>query len=92
MMCNKKSNKWAASKYLYLLPAGVLALMSFTHPECVNRVDGRLDEVSAVKVTDLSATVKAAVRENSPGTAGNSAAQDEPVYSMAEELPIFPGG
>lgn len=92
MMCNKKSNKWAACKYLYLLPAGVLALMSFTHPEFVNRVDGRLDEVSAVKVTDLSTTVKVAVRENSPGTAGNSAAQDEPVYSMAEELPIFPGG
>lgn len=92
MMCNKKSNKWAACKSLYLLPAGVLALMSFTHPEFVNRVDDRLDEVSAVKVTDLSATVKAAVQKKSPGTAGISAAQADYVYNMAEELPRFPGG
>ena len=41
-MCNKKSNKWAALKYMYLLPVGAFATVAFAHPEFTNRVDSRL--------------------------------------------------
>lgn len=64
MMCNKKSNKWAALKYMYLLPVGAFATVAFAHPEFTNRVDSRLGAVSAVKVTDLSATRHAVAAEN----------------------------
>ena len=64
MMCNKKSNKWAALKYMYLLPVGAFATVAFAHPEFTNQVDSRLEPVSAVKVTDLSATRHAVAAEN----------------------------
>ncbi len=64
MMCNKKSNKWAALKYMYLLPVGAFATVAFAHPEFTNQVDSRLGAVSAVKVTDLSATRHAVAAEN----------------------------
>ena len=64
MMCNKKSSKWAALKYMYLLPVGAFATVAFAHPELTNRVDSRLGPVSAVKVTDLSATRHAVAAEN----------------------------
>lgn len=85
MMCNKKSTKWAALKYMYLLPTGALALMSFTRPEMANRVDGQLREVSEVKVTDLSATVKAAVQKK-------TTLDRDTVYEKPQEFPLFPGG
>ena len=64
MMCNKKSTKWAVLKYMYLLPVGAFATVAFARPEVVNGVDGRLEQLSAVKVTDLSATAKAVAAEN----------------------------
>lgn len=64
MMCNKKSTKWAVLKYMYLLPVGAFATVAFARPEIVNGVDGRLEQLSAVKVTDLSATAKAVGAEN----------------------------
>jgi hypothetical protein len=64
MMCNKKSTKWAVLKYMYLLPVGAFATVAFARPEIVNGVDGRLEQLSAVKVTDLSATAKAVAAEN----------------------------
>ena len=64
MMCNRKSNKWAALKYMYLLPVGTFATMAFARPEMANRVDGQFEQISAVKVTDLSATVKTVAAEN----------------------------
>ena len=64
MMCNKKSTKWAVLKYMYLLPMGAFATVAFARPEIVNGVDGRLEQLSAVKVTDLSATAKAVAAEN----------------------------
>lgn len=64
MMCNKKSNKWAALKYMYLLPVGAFATVAFAHPEFTNQVNSRLGAVSAVKVTDLSATRHAVAAEN----------------------------
>ena len=63
-MCNRKSNKWAALKYMYLLPVGTFATMAFARPEMANRVDGQFEQISAVKVTDLSATVKTVAAEN----------------------------
>ena len=64
MMTNKKTNKWAVLKYMYLLPVGAFATVAFARPEIVNGVDGRLEQLSAVKVTDLSATAKAVAAEN----------------------------
>ena len=49
MMCNRKSNKWAALKYMYLLPVGTFATMAFARPEMANRVDGQFEQISAVK-------------------------------------------
>ena len=43
---------------------GAFATVAFARPEIVNGVDGRLEQLSAVKVTDLSATAKAVVAEN----------------------------
>ena len=63
MMCNRKSNKWAALKYMYLLPVGTFATMAFARPEMANRVDGQFEQISAVKVTDLSANMKAVEAE-----------------------------
>lgn len=57
-MMYKKSNKWAALKYMYVLPVGAIATVAFAHPEFENRVSNPLKSVSDVKVTDLSETVK----------------------------------
>ena len=43
---------------------GAFATVAFARPEIVNGVDGRLEQLSAVKVTDLSATAKAVAAEN----------------------------
>lgn len=58
MMCNKKTNKWAALKYMYLLPAGVIATTAFARPEISNRMDGQLEQLSAIKVTNFQETVE----------------------------------
>lgn len=58
MMTNKKTNKWAVLKYMYLLPVGAFATVAFARPEMTSRIDGGLDRISAVTVADLSATVK----------------------------------
>ena len=57
-MMYKKSNKWAALKYMYVLPVGAIATVAFAHPEFENRVSNPLKSVSDVKVTDLSETMK----------------------------------
>ena len=57
---------------MYLLPVGAFATVAFARPEIVNGVDGRLEQLSAVKVTDLSATAKAVAAEKcSAGTFKN---------------------
>ena len=63
MMCDKKSKKWAAVKYMYLLPLGAFAAVAFARPESANGADCRLEQLSAVKVTNLSAASKVAVTE-----------------------------
>lgn len=55
MMLKKKSNPWARLKYLYVLPLAAIAVAAFARPE----ISSELDEISAVKVNDLTAIVKA---------------------------------
>lgn len=54
MMLKKKSNPWARFKYLYVLPLAAIAVAAFARPEISNE----LDEISAVKVNDLTAMMK----------------------------------
>lgn len=98
-MMYKKSNKWAALKYMYVLPVGAIATMAFAHPEFENRVNNPLKPVSDVKVTDLSETVKENVMNLQPGVTlvayAKSQADVMPrdtVYRLVEEMPEFPGG
>ena len=51
MMMRKKSNPWARAKYLYVLPLAAIAVAAFARPE----ISEPLNEISRVKVTDLSA-------------------------------------
>ena len=55
MMIKKKSNPWARLKYLYVLPLAAVTVAAFARPE----VSNKLDEISSVKVNDLSSIVKA---------------------------------
>ena len=54
MMIKKKSNPWARMKYLYVLPLAAVAVAAFARPE----ISGRLDEISSVKVNDLTSIMK----------------------------------
>ena len=54
MMIKKKSNPWARLKYLYVLPLAAVAVAAFARPE----VSNKLDEISSVKVNDLTSIVK----------------------------------
>ena len=55
MMIKKKANPWARMKYLYVLPLAAVAVAAFARPE----VSNKLDEISSVKVNDLTSIVKA---------------------------------
>ena len=55
MMIKKKSNPWARLKYLYVLPLATVTVAAFARPE----VSNKLDEISSVKVNDLTSIVKA---------------------------------
>jgi hypothetical protein len=54
-MIKKKSNPWARLKYAYVLPLATVAVAAFARPE----VSNQLDEISSVKVNDLTSIVKA---------------------------------
>ena len=54
MMIKKKSNPWARLKYLYVLPLAAIAVAAFARPE----VSNELNEISSVKVNDLTSIVK----------------------------------
>ena len=54
MMLKEKSSPWARLKYLYVLPLAVIAVAAFARPE----ISSELDEISAVKVNDLTAIMK----------------------------------
>lgn len=55
MMLRKRSNPWARLKYLYVLPLAAIAVAAFARPE----ISKELNEISAVKVNDLTSMVKA---------------------------------
>ena len=57
MMLKEKSNPWARLKYLYVLPLAAIAVTAFARPE----ISERVEEISAVKVNDLTAIVEAKV-------------------------------
>ncbi len=65
MMLKKRSNPWARLKYLSILPLAALSVAVFARPE----VSNKLNEISSVKVNDLTSIAKAdevKSDENSP--------------------------
>ena len=65
MMIRKKSNPWARAKYLYVLPLAAVTVAAFARPE----ISKPLDEISSVKVNDLSAVMKKDADKNVSTTA-----------------------
>lgn len=57
MMLKQKSSPWARAKFLYVLPLAAVAVAAFARPE----VSNELNEISAVKVTNLTEKVTAEV-------------------------------
>ena len=60
MMLKEKSNPWARLKYLYVLPLAAIAVTAFARPE----ISKPLDEISSVKVNDLSAVLETYADKN----------------------------
>ena len=60
MMIRKKSNPWARAKYLYVLPLATVTVAAFARPE----ISKPLDEISSVKVNDLSAVLETYADKN----------------------------
>ena len=60
MMIRKKSNPWARAKYLYVLPLAAVTVAAFARPE----ISQPLDEISSVKVNDLSAVLETYADKN----------------------------
>lgn len=60
MMIRKKSNPWARVKYLYVLPLAAVTVAAFARPE----ISKPLDEISSVKVNDLSAVLETYADKN----------------------------
>ena len=61
MMLKEKSSPWARLKHLYVLPVAAIAVTAFARPE----VSETVEEISAVKVNDLTAIVETKVAESS---------------------------
>lgn len=57
---SKKSNPWARAKYLYVLPLAAVTVAAFARPE----ISQPLDEISSVKVNDLSAVLETYADKN----------------------------
>lgn len=60
MMMKEKSSPWARLKYLYVLPVAAVAVTAFARPE----VSDKVEEISSVKVNDLTAFVETKVAES----------------------------
>ena len=60
MMIKRKSNPWARMKYLYVLPLAAMAVAAFARPE----MSSATNEISNVKVSNLSAMDKADAPQN----------------------------
>lgn len=96
MMMKRKSNPWARMKYLYVLPLAAIAVAAFARPE----VSSELNEISSVKISDLSETVKEAGSQSRhllssvlPSDGKQPVGQQpEKVYDLVEQMPEYPGG
>lgn len=103
MMIKEKTNPWARLKYAYVLPLAAIAVTAFARPEFSNK----MEEISAVKVNDLKEIVETKVPENQStslvlvqekppvavsDTAKKKKTEEEPVFTMVEEIPEYPGG
>ena len=60
MMLKEKSSPWARMKYLYVLPLAAIAVTAFARPE----ISDTAQEISAVKVNDLTAIVETKMAES----------------------------
>lgn len=60
MMIRRKSNPWARAKYLYVLPLAAVTVVAFARPE----ISKPLDEISSVKINDLSAVLETYADKN----------------------------
>ena len=65
MMLKEKSSPWARMKYLYVLPVAVITLTAFARPEISNE----LNEISTIKVNDITSILDAKEVNNSLLTA-----------------------
>ena len=65
MMLKEKSSPWARMKYLYVLPVAAITLTAFAHPEISNE----LNEISTIKVNDITSILDAKEVNNSLLTA-----------------------
>ena len=73
MMMKKKSNPWARAKYFYVLPLAAVAVAAFARPE----ISQPLNEISSVKVTDLSVPYKGnSVKSSEAEDNGHKASTD----------------
>lgn len=103
MMIRKKSNPWARAKYLYVLPLAAVTVAAFARPE----ISQPLDEISSVKVNDLSAVLETYADKNVSNPAEKelqlkkdssaqkvvmSAVSDNRIFDVVEQMPEFPGG
>ena len=103
MMIRRKSNPWARAKYLYVLPLAAVTVAAFARPE----ISQPLDEISSVKVNDLSAVLETYADKNVSNPAEKDlqlkkdssaqkvvtpAASDNQPFDVVEQMPEFPGG
>jgi len=65
MMLKEKSSPWARMKYLYVLPVAAITLTAFARPEISNE----LNEISTIKVNDITSILDAKEVNNSLLTA-----------------------
>ena len=65
MMLKEKSSPWARMKYLYVLPVAAITLTAFARPEISNE----LNEISTIKVSDITSILDAKEVNNSLLTA-----------------------
>ena len=65
MMLKEKSSPWARMKYLYVLPVAAITLTTFARPEISNE----LNEISTIKVNDITSILDAKEVNNSLLTA-----------------------
>ena len=84
MMIKRKSNPWARMKCLYVLPLATLAVAAFARPE----ISAPLDEISDVKVTDLSAIVKADGVKSAETRSGTSGTQKKDSLKKAGDFVV----